>query len=83
MTPTATPFIIHPWFGEMTRCPRKLITPDTWRIAAYHNHYQAGFLPGSGGAGEQDHRVMAGIGIIAETVADVRAQQREDLKDGR
>ena len=85
--PVERPLYDHPVFGKLHRCPRRLVTPETWRVADAYNDYVNGFLPAAGGAGDQDYRLMRGIKIIAETVADIQEQRREnrerELKRGR
>ena len=75
---TERPLYDHPVFGEIRRCPRKLITPVTVRMMRAYHHYKAGFLPGPGGAENQDYRTMRAIEIIGETVGDIESQRHEE-----
>ena len=73
--------------GDITRCPRAMITSLTWAVLELYNQcrtatefgYQAnGILPGPGGLMNQSHTLMQAFAIIDGMVSIIISKRRKN-----
>lgn len=75
-----------PGYGEIKRCPKKLLTPETRRIMELYNHCHSvneagiqpnGILPMSGGLLDQSATLMEAFSILTETVMRIWSEKKK------
>jgi len=71
-------FADHEIFGTIRRCPRKLLTAWTHRVAAAWKHYEKGLLPADGGWEDQEAKLMEGIEMLDGYIAEIREAHRKE-----
>ena len=62
------------------RCPKKLVTDDTWGYLTAHRFYEKSILPNGKGWMFQSAKLIQALIIID---AELMKQQNESAKDGR
>lgn len=63
---------------QLNRCPLRLITMNSARIMKYYRFFKQGFLPSTGGIGQQSQKLFDAFEII-----DIEESKMMDKKDSK